>query len=99
MPKDYIDEEGYKLGQWVVRQRKRYREKYISSEQIKQLESFNDWTWDPLQEIYEKGLKQLEKFYHRYFHVNVGSKFIDENGFRLGGWVKRDYEGCIRRPC
>jgi len=44
-PQRYKDETGYKLGNWVNRQRSAYKKDGLLAERIKTLESLPGWTW------------------------------------------------------
>lgn len=83
----YITELGYPLGQWVVTQRKLYRNdatESLSEERIKKLEKIG-MEWLPRNErLWKEAYSEAEKFYNSYGHLNVTQK--DK---RLYSWILR----------
>ncbi|WP_425299561.1 helicase associated domain-containing protein [Nocardia cyriacigeorgica] len=49
VPQSYIDESGFRLGVWVLTQRRRKIKGAISDEQVERLEGLPDWTWNAKQ--------------------------------------------------
>ena len=89
VPDDFIQDDGFKLGQWIRKRRTSYKRNKLDKEKIKYLESLNDWTWDPINDHWDRGFLKLKKFYTKYEHPNVPTSFTTEDGFRLGAWVDR----------
>ncbi|MBS0638086.1 MAG: helicase associated domain-containing protein [Verrucomicrobia bacterium] len=81
-------ENGFKLGNWVCRQRTAYRAvpKGISSERIRLLEEIPEWVWDPAKEDFKRKLMLLREYAEREKHAKVPQKHI-EQGFALGDFV------------
>ena len=87
VPSGYIDENGFKLGFWVDRQRKKYKNGKIPSDHIQQLKKIEGWTWDPIEFYFQEGLKRLKEYVKKNHHARVHQKDRDESGFNLGRWV------------
>ncbi len=83
----HIDEDGYRLGNFVSTRRKSYRSGKLSEARIAALESFPGWTWDPLADIFETRLRHLRAFVQREGHAKVPGKHIEEDGYPLGRFV------------
>ena len=79
------DENGYRLGQWVIVQRS--RRKTLDQKRLARLEALPDWTWSLKAEIWEEGFAHLVSFAEREGHVRVPGHWT-EQGFHLGGWVR-----------
>jgi superfamily II DNA or RNA helicase len=79
-------ENGYKLGNWVRVQRRRYAHHKISDDQQTRLERQPDWSWAPQQDVWERGHTALKIFVAREGHARVprASTVAD---FWLGRWV------------
>ncbi|MDA9645335.1 Helicase associated domain protein [Candidatus Actinomarina] len=43
---NYINKNGYALGSWVSRQRRKYKTGKLTQQEINNLEKFKDWVWD-----------------------------------------------------
>ena len=46
IPKLYVDEDGYRLGNWVGTQRIKHKKGTLSKEHFKQLDDIKGWIWD-----------------------------------------------------
>ena len=85
VPDNEENKEGYKIGNWVYRQR--YKSK-LSQEQFKQLESLPGWMWNPRELDWNKNFELLEKFTEREGHSRP-IRSDSANGFNLGIWVAK----------
>jgi len=85
-PVDCIMDGRYKLGLWANTQRSRYREGRLSQNRQERLSAWG-FAWEPRDEAWERGLDSLRLFVHRNSHARVPSKYVDDDGFRLGQWV------------
>ena len=75
---------GYRLGQWVNRQRG--SRSSISAERSARLEALPGWTWNARDANWEEGFKHLEAFVAEHGHARP-AKSLTVNGYRLGEWV------------
>lgn len=75
----------YSLGQWVKAQR--YNRDNLDKNQIRKLESLPDWSWNPLEDSWERGFNELQKYYSEFNDANVPSKYVTADNFKLGLWV------------
>ena len=82
-PQRYI-EEGLKLGQWVVVQRRNRDE--MTPERRELLQALPGWSWDPYTDRWEKAYSVLAKFVEREGNARVHKEHV-EDGVRLGEWV------------
>ena len=89
-----VDEKGYSLGFWIVKQRVKYKNGTLSESKIKKLEEIgmifenvNDVTWNTMYELAKKYYKHYGdlKIPHSFKTIN-GYK-ADENGYNLGVWI------------
>lgn len=86
VPVDYVID-GYALGNWICECRKKYSNNLLDKRQIHDLEnygmvwsfkkrrSFDDWYMDALD------------YFNTYGNLNVPTKYVAPNGFRLGEWI------------
>ena len=80
-------EDGERLGQWVVVQRSFYGQGKLSDERAKRLTEVSGWEWSPLDADWNKGYACLQRFAAAEGHARVPSNRVEEDGYRLGGWV------------
>ena len=83
----FVDEDGFKLGQWVST--RRGRKKTLSDEKIKELEDFPDWTWDKNESSWKEGYQSLKSYTQQNGTADPPANFRDNNGYLVGGWVRR----------
>jgi Predicted helicase len=86
-PPNTHKQNGYRLGQWVGMQRRQYAGGHLDSERILRLESLPEWTWSIRDEAWEKGYAALLSYTQREGHARP-SRRLEENGFKLGLWVR-----------
>jgi superfamily II DNA or RNA helicase len=77
------EEDGYRLGQWVSKQRQRKRS--LSKERRRRLDELG-FVWDPLDAAWEDGLRYLALYKKRTGHCLV-PHLHKEGDYRLGQWV------------
>ena len=86
VPRDYISDNGYKLGSWVTEQRKGTN---LTTERKVKLESIENWVWNVREYQWEEGYSRLEKFVQKNGHAMVPDNFEDTDGYFLGKWCTR----------
>ena len=79
-------EDGYRLGQWVGVQRVTFKNGQLNEDRRKRLEAVPWWTWNVMEEEWERGFAYLRKFVEREGHARV-PQGATEGDFRLGQWV------------
>lgn len=91
-PQRFITEEGYALGAWLGTQR-RVRSGKISGiltdEQIEKLDRIG-MRWDSVKDIaWNKYYSAALDYYNTHHSLNVNSRFVTEDGVRLGAWISQ----------
>jgi superfamily II DNA or RNA helicase len=84
---DYITADGYRLGGWVNSQRVR-KDKLLPVRKAR-LETFPDWSWNPMSDMWEEGFRNLKGFAEREGHTKVSNSYKSTDGFNLLNWVNR----------
>ena len=84
--------DGYKLGEWVAKQREAYGRRQLSTEQKEALENLPDWEWDTFEAWWRAGLKRLLKYVERKRTALVPLNYVTQDGCELGKWVARQRE-------
>jgi superfamily II DNA or RNA helicase len=95
VPRSYIDDAGFKLGQWVSSRRREYNKGKLGADRIQQLESVVGWVWDPSEAGYQEGFEKLKTYVEQNHNSRVPQSYIDDAGFKLGQWVssrRREYK-------
>jgi len=87
VPWNYITNDNYRLGAWVLRQRIAYRRGKLNAEQRKSLQKLVGWVWNARDSRWPAGLWRLRKFVKREGHALVPFNYVAENGHKLGKWV------------
>jgi superfamily II DNA or RNA helicase len=85
VPVGYV-EDGHFVGRWVAVQRVNYRKRALGPIRVQRLEALAGWSWDPKQDAWDEGFRQLSKFTEREGHARVPQRHI-ERGYNLGQWV------------
>src|SRR6516225_4262406 len=83
VPRNHM-ENGFRLGQWVSRQRNGQTLPEARRQQLDEL----GFVWDPPETDWEEGFRYLTIYKKREGHCRVPQRY-KENGFRLGSWVDR----------
>jgi superfamily II DNA or RNA helicase/uncharacterized protein YgiB involved in biofilm formation len=81
----YETEHGYKLGRWQSHYRESYKKGKLSSDRIKKLEDIG-FTWELLEEKFEKGFQETLLYKERTGNPNAPHKYKTVEGFLLGIW-------------
>lgn len=90
VPSSYITPDGVRLGTWISRQRRLYREssgdKGLLDVQIKMLEGLS-MEWDLHRKAFETGLSAAERYYKAEGNLNVPARYVDDTGYPLYQWM------------
>jgi len=101
VPQGYLDESGFRLGQWVSVQRQAYRQGKLGPDRAERLEALARWQWDPHGVDWEEGFERLVVFLNREGHGRVRQDRVEDDGFHLGRWVavqRRTHDAGKLRP-
>ena len=83
----YVSPDGTRLGTWIQRVRKWYREDKLTAEQIKRLESIG-MVWNGVSDRRERNYRAALDYYQEYGDLNVPDDYMTGDGLHLGWWVK-----------
>ena len=79
------------LVRWCNRQRKAYSSGSLHSEKIKLLEGLNEWSWNPYEDDFKKGIEKCQEYFAIHGHLNPKTTTTDpevmECGFPIGTFV------------
>ena len=81
----YKSSEGYKLGDWVKRQR--IKKDSLTQEKVARLESLAGWVWNVREFNWEEGFAYLQVFVKEKSHARPEAKYKNPEGYSLGRWV------------
>ena len=84
MPRGYR-ENGKPLANWVRGQREKYRQGRLPAERIHLLESIPGWTWDPRDDLWERGYRALAKYHERHGDITMPDGY-EFDGVNLSQW-------------
>ena len=90
IPKGYISD-GFGLGLWLMRQKKRYHNGELPEEYIKLLENIGiEWNENSrIKQCYETGFQHLEKYVQANGVDSISSRTVCDDGYKLGSWFIR----------
>ena len=106
VPAYYVDADGIRLGRWITKQRRYYKEKrsfertkqeecrkeYLTEEQEKRLTEIG-MIWEQKHHAtWEKSYAAACRYYNEHGNLDMPASYITEDGFRLGRWVRRQRE-------
>ena len=83
VPANYQDNDGFRLGMWVVRQRGLKREKKLLDERMRMLEAMRGWSWAPDEDAWEDGFARLQRYVEREGDCQVPLSYQDLDGYPL----------------
>lgn len=86
IPYHYISPDGYKLGDWLSKQRKARNR--LSQAQRHALDNL-DITWSPAADAWAAAMQRLHEFHAEHGHANVPHDHRCVDGFQLGAWLKQ----------
>ena len=87
--KEYVTENGIKLGKWIITQRLLYRKKSngLTAEQIKKLESIG-MKWSVVKETtkneWDEMYEHASNYYKENENLDIKNDYVTENGIKLG---------------
>jgi superfamily II DNA or RNA helicase len=98
-PRKYIDD-GISLGAWVSVQVSLYNKKQMAPERIKLLEDIPEWSWSPLDDLWDSRFELLKEYLSSNSFSSLSLKTSYRN-IKIGLWVtvqKRKYRENVISP-
>ena len=86
VPWTYETPDGFRLGNWVTKQRVAKSMGRYRREQIAKLDEYG-FVWDAIQFAWDSGFKHLQEYKLQHGHVLVPQVYETPDGFKLGSWV------------
>ncbi|MGA2915609.1 MAG: Helicase associated domain protein [Sedimentisphaerales bacterium] len=89
VPKKYTTKDGFKLGNWVQRQRTAYKNGELSTEQQKALRTLPKWIFMDLNKAkWQEGFEHLRQYVEYEGYARVPKRYVTKDGFHLSSWVQ-----------
>jgi superfamily II DNA or RNA helicase len=82
---EYISRDGYRLGEWVSKQRN--SQMTMTSDRQMRLDTLPGWVWDFSTERWDQAFRYLEEYASGNGRANPPKAYLTIDGFKLGGWV------------
>ena len=95
VPMKYVCADGFSLGSWVVTQRNRHKRGMLTKAQQDTLNKY-DFVWDWREQRWEIGCRHLQAYVEEHGDARVPKKYVSDDGFLLGVWVRRQ-RGRLRK--
>lgn len=87
VPVSYRSPDGFKLGRWIVTKRVERRSALLDDTRARELEGLPGWSWDPQDDGFEEGLRELHQFAEQRGHTRIPMSYRTDSGFKLGTWA------------
>jgi superfamily II DNA or RNA helicase len=95
-PLRYKTHDGFLVGRWQGHQRGNYKKGELSTDRIKRLEEIG-FTWDILEETFEKGFQETLLYKENTGDPNAPLRYKILEGFRLGIWQSTQKDNFKKR--
>lgn len=89
VPYSHKTSDGYLLGQWISKQRRKHLTGDLDADREQRLGKLRGWVWSAFDAAWEDGFSQLVDYIAQHGDSRVAAGHITPNGFRLGRWVAR----------
>jgi superfamily II DNA or RNA helicase len=98
VPVNHVADDGFRLGGWAASRREERRTETLSAKRIDELSALGV-VWSSSREAnYLTGVNHFRSYIAAEGHANVPLKFVTDDGFTLGAWVRsRRKDRTIRR--
>ena len=83
----YTTPDGTRLGLWIQRMRKKYKQKKLPDGQIRRLETIG-MRWDGAADQRERTYRAALNYYREHGDLKIPANYVDANGLHLGSWVR-----------
>lgn len=87
VPKDYVTEEGTRLGIWICSQRDAHASGRLNQEQIALLNQIG-MCWDRFDSKWEKGFQYAQRYVREHGDINAVAENFRYEDFRLHLWLR-----------
>jgi hypothetical protein len=87
VPTQYVADDDYGLGSWVSNRRRDHYAGRLRHSRVATLEALPGWTWDPVEDDWQRGLVELRAYVERMGSARMPQKHVTHDGFQLGSWV------------
>lgn len=87
IPRDYVCEDGYRLGAWIRTVRAECRKGHLSQRRIQELEKLGI-VWNPMEASWKNGYIHAKAYYEEHGGRIASAKYICEDGYKLGQWIQ-----------
>ena len=87
--RNYIDPDGFRLGDWVTEQRTQKKNGKLKADREERLVRLSGWVWPKTTvEKWEDGFRRLESFVKQHNSAMMRDDYVEEDGHKLGMWVR-----------
>jgi len=88
VPESHVADGGFALGTWLNSRRREHKAGTLSTTRVAELNALG-MVWDLREANYRIGVAHLRSYVAREGHANVPQKYMADDGFPLGGWVRQ----------
>ena len=88
IPAQYETADGLKLGRWLQRMRRDYKNGVLEKEYMERLEAIGI-TWDIADRQWEEYYGAARCYYQEHGNLRIAPKYTASDGTRLGLWIQR----------
>ena len=99
VPRNYVTDDGYRLGNWVYYQRSKFHNGTLAETQKELLDKAN-MIWNLRDEKWDIGYAKLVDYYETHGNIDIVPSYVTDDGYNLGAWLlsfKQTYKGKGKR--
>lgn len=90
VPRDFVTDDGYALGEWVKGRRTDYSRGGLAPDRRQLLEeSHPTWAWSIRDDGWESGIQHLTEYSAAHGGALPVIRYVCPDGFRLGTWINK----------
>ncbi|MFI3165989.1 MAG: helicase associated domain-containing protein, partial [Bacillota bacterium] len=86
VPLDYISDDGYKLGVWILSQRNKYKANKLKKIEISKLEDL-DIIWLPTEMVWQSTFEEAKQFLAEKGDLKIPATYLTKDGLKLKSWL------------
>ena len=96
IPSDFVDETGFRLGQWVSVKRGAIKAKKLAPSKLKRLAAIKGWSPVRTDDEWPRAIGEFKKYVSEFGNGFVPQGYVSTSGFRLGSWVSSNRQMYVR---
>lgn len=93
VPTNYVSDDGFQLGYWLLQKRRQYRKNTLKKEYIDILEEMGIM-WKPADDMWRYMFNEAKKYYSENGNLLVPKNYLTSDGRKLESWLIKQRRDC-----